>query len=83
MVSFKAVVYAESSKIIKPSLRTNVGKDYQAKLDRARNLRCLRKKLTSKCENYLCQHQTPAKFYYKIALQKLDPHAKKASGRDR
>ena len=58
----KEVVYAESNKIkiIKPS-----------------NLRCLRKKKkpTSKCENYLCQHQTPAKFYYKIALQKVDPHA--------
>ena len=34
-----------------------------------------KKKPTSKCENYLCQHQPPAKFYYKIALQKVDPHA--------
>ena len=41
------------------------------------------KKPTSKlkCENYLCQHQTPAKFYYKIALQKVDPHAKKTPGK--
>ena len=38
----------------------NVGKDYHAKLDRVRNLRCLRKKLNSKCENYICQHQNPA-----------------------
>lgn len=34
-----------------------------------------KKKPPSKCENYLCQHQTPAKFYFKIALQKVDPHA--------